>query len=149
MENAYVSLFRTNYLPIINESIVKLEEKLEKSNTLPEGFECLKIAELISKYFQEVISNTPNQSPYIVEYRTDYQSVREAILDFRKQAGLTQDELSRLANVSTRTIWRLERSENLTRRKTLENILNVFEINPAEKRSNLYQLPIILNPTTH
>lgn len=56
-------------------------------------------------------------------------TIGEKILEIRNIKGLTQEELSRLANINLRTLQRIEKCENEPMGKTLKNICNILEIN--------------------
>lgn len=60
------------------------------------------------------------------------ETIGKKILEIRKQKGLSQGELSRLAKINLRTLQRIEKDETKPLGNTLKNICNVLEINLKE-----------------
>lgn len=56
-------------------------------------------------------------------------SIGKKIADARNLKGLTQEELAEKANISLRTVQRIENNENIPRGKTLKLIGDTLEIN--------------------
>jgi transcriptional regulator with XRE-family HTH domain len=72
------------------------------------------------------------------------ETVGERILKIRKQEGLSQEELSYLADINLRTLQRIEKCESEPQEKTLQRICEILEVNPedlldfGEKEDNKY-----------
>jgi len=54
------------------------------------------------------------------------------IKELRKARNLTQEQLAELVDIDTRNIIKIENSETFPRAKTLDKLLEVFQISAAE-----------------
>ena len=92
---------------------------------------------------------------FSVKYNGPYSSFGEALVDFRKQAGITTTELSRVSGASSNTMRRYEenifpkrvsgkpKSAEVTwhEKRVMTKILATFDIHPPEKKAELENLP--------
>jgi transcriptional regulator with XRE-family HTH domain len=78
-------------------------------------------------------------------------NIGNIISEARKNKGLTQEELSVLANVNLRTIQRIENNINDPRSKTLTLVCSILElnyenlINTSDKKKSYQLLSIVMN----
>jgi len=64
------------------------------------------------------------------------QSIRDLfgkrVRELRKARNLTQEQLAELVDIDTRNIIKIENAETFPRAKTLDKLIEVFQISPVE-----------------
>jgi len=102
----------------------------------------------VVSFYEQLAQGVLKSGKYDVSVRADYQTIGEAIKDFRKQAGISNSALAEICKVSTQTIVALEKNYSRSRglrRDVRERIMGVFSVNPPEKYNFVYGLPVNVN----
>ena len=139
----YVNMFKQHYAINIEDLVRTISERIETSTNSSEAFEILEAvdkmivdipnARILERYSSQTKGQiSRNQEIYSVEYSGNYQNIGEVLKDFRKQAELSLNDLSKLSEVSLRSIWDTETGKSTPRKGNLNKILEVYEINPID-----------------
>jgi DNA-binding XRE family transcriptional regulator len=146
----YVKIFREGFVDRILSGIGNLESEIENADSAEEAFNRIREAEYLCRYLETTPKNRKipllraeqiYSPPYPVRAKK-YQNLADALKDFRKQARLSQMDVSEIAEISARTVYRLEKGEEAkVSKRMIEKIFDVFDIHPPEKRDEIYRLP--------
>jgi len=118
-----------------------ISEMLESFELMAQGVETGRIYDL----YVDIRNGMLRRGTYEVT-SGDYQTLGEAIKDFRKQSGLTISSLAEITKVSSQTIVCIENNLSKGRRElrkdVRERLMKHFRIMPPEKQEEIYNLPV-------
>ena len=161
--SSYIAIFRKDLVPNIRESlegvVARLEQKIHQSKSPTESINLFSATmRLITELGNDKIINyylikaeqiqgaieqtgTKTQGKYEVLYKGDYNHIGEVLLDFRRQAGLSQSAVADHLDINQSHLSRLERGfRKSLSAKYLKKFLGLFDINPKQRVEDILEL---------
>jgi len=150
----YVKIFEELYEGQLRASadrgIALLKGKLSKTTAASDAYDYLKKIDGLTSYINAnlerlLVGQSSHKFLPVRAFRVKYHgyaSFSEAIGDFRKQAKLSSSRLAAYSRISPRTLLAWGHGKRASRRDAVTKLLNVFDIDPPEKRQELEMLAL-------
>ncbi len=161
--NSYVVIFRRDIVPTIMESlegvVARLEQRIQNSKSPTEAINLFVATtqlttelgndKVICNYIRKVeqIQGVTELTEFKVPgkcqviYKGNYSHIGEVLLDFRRQAGLSQQEVADFLSINQSHLARLEKGfRKGFGAKYLKKLLSLFEIYPKQRIEDILEL---------
>lgn len=145
MEKVYADKLRKGADGVISHLLKRCEGNEEGLPRLVEAVDLMLVdlesGKIVDIYLGRIKEKSAQTYPVTV--RKDYRTLGEALKDFREQMRISQQKLSDLAGISSRTTFKVEAEyQDSIRIDVREKLFAILDIQPSEKRDYVWNLPV-------